>query len=297
MTARPNPRTASCRKVAEGGIEPAMGTKPIAHSDFLILIANVDADLEAKGVSISHRTLEAAKEISQQLAIKLSFVHPNSPSNPELHDPQELGWHIFDWYKERYGDKSKYDMDLGKVAFWLRGDVWFMRIPIIFDWADADLLSFVESLTPVFRRDLKGSETDEMKKTFRLGSEAFTYMLMKNSATYVTESSSDHRSAVDYLNPPNPHPGLSKWASLQATEKIIKAFTTSKQKKPNYTHDLIKVAEEAEALGLNQVDRNLIAQIQCTPGVRYGEESITRQEAICAHLSALQVSALVSVQI
>lgn len=274
-----------------------METTKIPRSKFLVLISAIDALLETKGVSIPHRPLESANEISRQLGIQSPFAITNRPSNTDSYGPGEIGRAIYEWYLERYGDKAKYDMDLGRVAFWLRGDVWFIRIPLIFDWANADLLGFIDSLTPSFRRELTTNETDEMKKVFRLSYEAFTYMLMKEAATYVSESRGDHRSAVDCLNPPNPHPGQSKWASLQATEKIVKAFTTSKKQRPNFTHDLVKLAGEAEALGLNPIDRNLLAQIQCSPKTRYGEEPISLQEAIRAHLSALHVSALVAVQI
>jgi hypothetical protein len=167
----------------------------------------------------------------------------------------------------------------------------------LYSIGSTQIFSVLSIVTPSFRRELTTNETDEIKKVFRLSYEAFTYMLMKEAATYVSESRSDHRNAVDCLNPPNPHPGQSKWASLQATEKIVKAFTTSKNQRPNFTHDLIKLAGEAEALGLNPIDRNLLAQIQCTPKARYGEEHISLHEAIRAHLSALHVSALVAVQI
>jgi hypothetical protein len=267
------------------------------QADFLSLIESVDAALEARHVPIDQRTLEAIREISQKIGVKLSFIYLEPPRDATPYNMSTLGWHIFNWYKERYGERSTYDMDLGKVAFWLRGDVWFIRVPIIFDWANADLVSFVESLTPALRGTLSGSETNEIKKVFRLGTEAFTYTLMKRSYKYVTESSSDHRSAVDFLKPPSPHPPQSKWASLQTTEKIIKAFTFLKGPNPKYDHKLIKVAQEAEALGLNQVDRALLDQIQCTPNARYGEEPITQQDAILAHQSALQVSVLVAVQI
>lgn len=275
-----------------------MGTTRVTRSDFLVLVSIIDTDLQTKGVPISHRPLEAVNDISRRLGVHSPFDIKDKPSNPDSYAPGELGRAIYEWYMERYGDKARHDMDLGKVAFWLRGDVWLMKIPIVFDWPNVDILSFVHSLKPHLSHDLTVSETDEIKRVFRLATEAFTYMLMKKPLhILLTQSLSDHRSAVDSLNPPEPNPGQSKWASLQATEKIIKAFMTSKQRKPTFTHDLIKIAEEAEALGLNPVDRNLIAQIQCSPNTRYGEEPITTQEAILAHLSALQVSALVAVQL
>lgn len=274
-----------------------MGTTRVTCSDFLVLASVIDTSLQAKGIAISHRPLEAANEISRRLGVHSPFAIKDKPSNPDSYAPGELGRAIYEWYLERYGDKARYDMDLGRAAFWLRGDSWFMRIPIVFDWANVDFLGFVHSLTPYLRHDLTVSETDEIKKVFYLATEAFTYMMMKKAVAYVTASLGDHRSAIDCLSYPDPRPDHSKWASLQATEKVIKSFTASKQRKPGFSHDLIKIAEEAEALGLNPVDRNLIAQIQCTPNARYGEEAITTQEAICAHLSALQVSALVAVQL
>ena len=274
-----------------------MDTTRVTRSDFLVLVSIIDTDLQTKGVPISHRPLEAANEISRRLGVHSPFDIKDKPSNPDSYAPGELGRAIYEWYLERYGDKARYDMDLGKVALWLRGDVWFMRIPIVFDWANVDILSFVHSLKPHLSRDLTVSETDEIKRVFRLATEAFTYMLMKKAVTYVTESFGDHRSAVDYLNSTEPHPGQSKWASLQATEKLLKAFITEKHQKSPITHNLTKVAEEAEALGLNPVDRTLIAQIQCSPKARYGEESIPLHEAVRAHHSALQISAYVSAQI
>lgn len=261
---------------------------------FLSLIKSVDDALEARHVPIDQRTVEALREVSKLLGVELPLIYEEPLWDAVPYNRGTLGWKIFRWYKDHCGEKSTYIMDLGKVGLWLRGDCWFIRVPILFDWENADLIGYVESLTSALRSTLSGNETNEIKRVFRLGTEAFTYMLMKRSYKYVAECSSDHRSAIDFLKPPIPHPAQSKWASLQATEKIIKAYTSSRGHTPKHNHKLIQVAQEAEVLGLNQVDRGLLDHIQCTPNTRYGEEATTLQDAIIAHQSALQVSILVA---
>ena len=96
-----------------------MGTTRVTRSEFLVLVSIIDTDLQTKSIPISHRPLEAANEISRRLGVHAPFDIKDKPSNPDSYAHGELGRAIYEWYLAKYGDKAHYDMDLGKVAFWL----------------------------------------------------------------------------------------------------------------------------------------------------------------------------------
>jgi hypothetical protein len=269
------------------------------YGEFLSLIEKVDTDLAVKGIPIPHRTLQALGEISTLVGLELPVVKLGRPPDPTCFEPQELSWHIYCWYTERYGNKLIFEICLGRISFLLRGDVWFVRIPLVYGSPKMEFVDFVEDLTDGLRRTLTRTELDEITRVFQSGYEAFMYLVMKDSDKFINECLSDHRIAIDQLKAPNPHPGQSKWASLQATEKVLKSFITSKGGGVRRIHFLLELTEAAEALGLNHADRikRLLPNIQCDPGVRYGDGAFTLEDAVCANQSALEVSGLVAVQL
>ncbi|MNV27459.1 hypothetical protein D3C71_1186100 [compost metagenome] len=83
--------------------------------------------------------------------------------------------------------------------------------------------------------------------------------------------------------------GESKWASLQAAEKTLKAGLALHGAKFAFTHDLSKLATSLRALGIALDVQPLLDAIQCTPGIRYGEEVCTEAEALEAHQASLEL--------
>lgn len=112
---------------------------------------------------------------------------------------------------------------------------------------------------------------------------------VSDSNVLMSQATSDLNASTSHLftNPPNY--GLSKWASLQAAEKFIKAFITSKGGTPPRHHRLTELAQIAESHGLAKMPDQWLDDVQCSAEVRYGGIPVTAQEAIEAQYGALQI--------
>ena len=113
----------------------------------------------------------------------------------------------------------------------------------------------------------------------------------------VPEARGNLTNAVELLFSTPPQYGLSKWESLQAAEKVLKAFISAKGAKFKFTHILEDLALRAELLGLPLIPRAELRDIQCSPQVRYGDIPVTSREAVKAHQAALSVCGGVSVSL
>ena len=83
--------------------------------------------------------------------------------------------------------------------------------------------------------------------------------------------------------------GASKWASLQASEKVLKAAIELEGAQFAFTHDLAKLRADLEDAGITIDADKQIAAIQCSPSIRYGEEACSREEALSAHHASLDL--------
>ena len=99
----------------------------------------------------------------------------------------------------------------------------------------------------------------------------------------------DLRMAVFNLVEERRHLGQSKWASLQFTEKSIKAKLASAGIPFPHSHKLSKLSDAGESAGLFQLDSKLLDKIQSGAAVRYGEETVTFSQAMAAHEASVSV--------
>jgi hypothetical protein len=113
----------------------------------------------------------------------------------------------------------------------------------------------------------------------------------------VPEARGNIANAVDLLFSTPPQFGFSKWESLQATEKVLKAFILAKGAKFKFTHILEDLALPAELLGLPPIPRRELREIQCSPEVRYGTIDVAPREAVKAHQAAVSVCGGIAVSL
>ena len=84
----------------------------------------------------------------------------------------------------------------------------------------------------------------------------------------------------------------SLWDLSQATEKALKLFIRRKGKTPPNTHDLNKLADQAESLQSSVIDRGVLARIPSNSGatnLRYGGR-VELRGVIAAYESGLRIS-------
>ena len=203
------------------------------------------------------------------------------------------------------------------MAFYLRGDVWTFRFRKIYGKVELfcsstdqsclpnppgneiprfNILDAIEHLPQNMRASLTPHEVEELGYLFLQGYAALTRMEVSSGLSFVREAMSDHDAAVQFLTA-SQHFGQSKWASLQATEKILKAYIALTNGPAKRIHGLEKLAVTGEQLGLARISRQQLSLIQCEAGVRYGEIAVDCTDALAAHHASLSVSGEVALHI
>jgi hypothetical protein len=159
-----------------------------------------------------------------------------------------------------------------------------------------NVLDNVEGLTKSYAESLPDEELWEVPRRFLMGLQAVE--LMREAAKHFSllpEARGNIANSVELLFTTPPQYGFSKWESLQATEKVLKAFISAKGAKFKFTHILEDLALSAELLGLPTIPRGELREIQCSPEVRYGTIAVSPREAVKAHQAAVSVCGGVAV--
>ncbi len=272
-------------------------------------LIEIDRLLRNKSVPIQSRPIEATMELAKRHNIAL----PLTPPIPGTYHSVYVNWPITEfiikWFDQQYGNRLGVDWGPGKAAFSLRGDPWYYHFPLFYgkivltasreksskelsQIAGESVYNIVESI-PKFPEGLRRSLTDEELKyildVYRLSFRALSRLQNRRGAKMVELAKSDIEAAVNHIMAPAAEYGLSKWASLQAVEKILKVAIEKKNGTFKKVHDLNLLTQQLFALGVKlDINREVMA-IHCTPGIRYGEEHTDLQSAIAAHHATFSV--------
>jgi hypothetical protein len=238
---------------------------------FDIYMKSVDKRLKAAGIDIPGRTFAALSEISREFNCIISF-------------DDELAKRVNKWFQDRYGDRLKLSWQIGKMVVLIDGDPYIVRYPLVPVPRTVNPLEWIVDATPTLLHAISPNDLDILVESLISGYESFQQLEELPDAAIANLETA----IVQIMNRP-PHYGESKWASLQATEKTLKAYIKQQGGAPKYTHKLTNLAKEAENFGLPPVSQPLIDCIQCPADVRHGDISVTLDEAIKAHHASIQV--------
>jgi len=155
----------------------------------------------------------------------------------------------------------------------------------------------VNGLTENYVKSLKTEELKNIFNSFLLGNDTRNEMETLFDITLVQQAKGDLDASVAHIFSNPPQYGLSKWASLQSTEKLLKAFIEEKTGSYKFTHILKDLTKDAEKVGLRKNPTALTDLIQCPPDVRYGNSVVSLNEAIQAHHALLDICLGVARQI
>lgn len=292
---------------------------------FMSIMEEIDSDLRNKNVPIPARPIHALRAVAMRFNVKLMLAPLPSPAIPGRYDTNTLPAHIKDWYDSRYGDRLKSHFGSGSVVLLIKGDPWEMDLPRIYGEVDLICDPEIEKYRnmPMFTVSKKdnpkrhvlnplicirdypeGSATalssDERLYITNFFVKSYTALQQLESIAdkpFIKEAMADLQSATNYILSKSPQYGLSKWSSLQFAEKLLKSFLKLKDLPIPKHHDLIKIAQVAQQMGLVISNLDILSKIQCTAGVRYGEVEVTLEEAITAHHAALELIMQLSDQI
>lgn len=273
---------------------------------FEAMMTEIDSRLGQEGCGIEDRPIRAGREVSllHGVPVPIGRTDPERLP-PELAPYATLGAAIIDWYDENYGDRLKVDMKPGRVVVRLDGDLYVIGIPRLFGsiafgvsrdflpertafrgGGHCNIIQLVEHMTPAKAARLSDTDLKAAEEAFIVGLWA-SYTLETTAHALMTSAQADVATAVTALLDRHDRSGQSKWASLQAAEKTLKAAIALKGGDFPFTHDLARLASLLSELGIVIEIKPLLAAIQCTPGIRYGEEACSQAEALAAHHASL----------
>ncbi len=290
----------------------------LTEEKFLTEIEEIDNNLREE-VMLFFRPAATCDELAARYNLPRTFPAPSTkPKINSFKDHIYLMRRVFDWYKRRYGEKMKTDF-LGNIALSIRGEVYKMSFyygrGVFYPDCSIEtfnksqkltsndgnpptlnILNLIEGITDDLVKSLTELEIEEILYIFNIGHNAKYRMnsLMDVELIKQAKGNIDAASAHFFSNPSQL--GASKWESLQAAEKLLKAYIQLKdinynnsEKLKEFGHNLKKLKKKAESLGLPEIPKSTLKLIQCSPSIRYGDEKVTLDEAITAHHASLDI--------
>lgn len=285
----------------------ALGRPPEHGPQFEAMMAQIDLKLINEGAEIPSRPMLAVREVSIKYGLSMPLAGDPTRMTPDLRENAALSEAIKQWYKDNYGDRLKENPCPGRMAIQLDGDLYVLRVPRIFgsvnfvltrQWiqnpsisrgpATCNITQLVEEMSPARATRLSDTALDAIGNAFETAVPA-AYTLESTDHNLMFIARGDVEAAVNGLMARGDRNGESKWASLQAAEKVLKAAIDLAALKYTFTHGLAELCQILADAGLKFDASAQVAAIQCKPGIRYGEESCSRDQALAAHQASLEL--------
>jgi HEPN domain-containing protein len=288
---------------------------PRSEDEFREFMERIDERIRTREVPFSHRELAALSEVARELRMELpGWTADRDPRRGEF-TGMDLSIRVSRWVKDRYGKRAAWDPRPGRTVVILRDDPWEIVIPRFFgshrffasvteasdpvvpgiDHTDSpprfNVLEAITDLAPGLRGVLTSAELDHVLEVFRVALEDYLLIEQLQEQPLARQAHGDLTTAVrEILAGPGRY-GASRWASLQAAEKMLKAYLKSTQGNHPWGHNLHDLATEAVSAGMAPVLPSWLDAARCTAAVRYAEEATTTTAAVAAHHAALDLAA------
>lgn len=283
--------------------------------DITPILSEIDQSLKEKEIPPRSCPIMAVIEFGNRfhISLPLAKLPPGAPA--ELIATAVYTDRIHRWYKEVYGDLIKKDFSTkAKVAVLADGDIWEMRLPLIYGTAvieaKRDLPSHtgnrigtqvlrvnacasLAGITEARLQHFSDGDLNEVYGLFVVGLDVRkAFDRFRKADPMFAAAEDDWAAAVANMTSQSPNWGHARWASLQMAEKFMKGLITLVGDVPvERVHDLMKLhhALTISAPGLNL--KHLLADIQCGAGVRYNDPKTpsTRRHAYAAHKASMLV--------
>lgn len=267
----------------------------------------IDDELAAQGAKIQGRGFRAIRLISQRYGVSIPVLMGRRPGPPELERWADLSEKVHEWFAGTYGDKMIIDGTPGRAVVELRGDLYVIVLPRIYgafrplvsrQFLDLpaigknapvciNLVQAVDGLTEARAARLTDRDLQRIGQHFFEALESYTVLESNVDQPMVPLAQGDVETATAKLLDRGDRWGESKWASLQAAEKVLKTAITLEGNAFPHVHKLQSLIDLLKSPHLRARLAPLALKLQCAAGIRYGSEACTREEALDAHHASL----------
>ena len=285
--------------------------KITSEAEFGALMEEIDRELIDQDIAIPARPIAAGLQISKRFDVVLNAVPQDRPIEPNSFTPEQVSLRVHEWMKRRYGDRLKLDWTVGRTVLPLRGSLYSIRCPTVYGTVrfvcepdtfgqprktlgvnsspTCNMVDLIDGFTADLALSLTPAEVVKIVAVFTSAMDSYIALHAVRDVQFVEQAWGDQEAAVRHLMEHRPQLGLAKWASLQAIEKLLKAYIATKGGTFKKHHNIKEHADEAAKLGLPPPPAQYLKDIQCSAAVRYGEESVSVTDAVTAHLISLEM--------
>lgn len=258
---------------------------------------SLDEILRSKNIPIVARPIQALSHLCQKYHFAMGLGEP-------------LWIRMDTWFKERYGSRLNVDLSYGKVPVLLFGDAYPLKLPVLFyggylvastkpvlekmDRPVINVVDWVEGMPEGMADRLANQDLSMLLDAFRRFSDVLCRIDQVRNENGFKNARGNIEAATHLITTANYQVGLSRWESLQATEKFLKAYIAQSGEQFKFSHDLKHLHEHAANLGLTGVKEEWITQIQCAAEVRYAPLEGSLGDAVHSVYSSLEVCAKVA---
>lgn len=128
----------------------------------------IDEELVKKGVPVHERAFQAFPIAAPDYNGPLMGYGIDRSAYGEYEGPNLLE-KIHNWYKQVYGKRASVSRDLGRIPVIIREDIYLIRIPLVYEISEINILPLISGLTPAMARRLSSSGFDEIRDKFNEG--------------------------------------------------------------------------------------------------------------------------------
>ena len=284
--------------------------RPTKERDFAEMMLSLDECLARSGYEPHHRDWTATDVVQQvfrfQAATHGPLVRMMGPATPW--DGRDLLERIERWYKSTYG-RRRYSAGYMFAACALRSTIWRLDIPEIHGTvqlvADTNLalgaghepvwnvLNSVEGAGPEIMLGLSWDEQCYLLELAQLSETALMTFRAVHASPLRQEAIGDYILSVQALVAGTSY-NSARWLNAQCAEKLIKTVLAGLNVDYKGLRPVHSIPKYCQLLAEHDPSFELPAshqeQIDCTAGVRYGEEGETQPlDALASHHALLHL--------
>jgi len=286
---------------------------PANMAEFEAMMQDLDHFLGSGGLAPAQRPIHAVRHLARWLKYTDPVLPFDRIVTTRVFDKGWLVKNAWEWYERVYKEQVNIDFGPGPVILDIRQTLWRMRMPFtageVAFFLDRDLqnqgtavggpnrpatlnlLCLIDGLSADLAARLTVSECDHVVLTFNRGNPALVRLCKYGGDDLFEHAKSDYRASIEAMLA-----GMwakARWDTAQCAEKLLKGILKLAGKsyptKGSGGHNIVFLGGLVAQQQGTSLDQGILSSVHCPPKVRYGDKAATRQDALAAHYSLLDV--------